>query len=64
MLADRCVIFSKYHRIAGVGTPARVLCDRDLLLSVNLIHEHVHAHGGVTHACDHATGHHDESEHR
>ena len=33
-------MFSEDHRIVAEGTPADVLADRDLLLDVNLIHEH------------------------
>jgi cobalt/nickel transport system ATP-binding protein len=43
LLADRCVVFSEDHRIVAEGTPDTVLADRDLLLSVNLIHEHTRA---------------------
>jgi cobalt/nickel transport system ATP-binding protein len=39
VLADRCVVFSEDHRIVGEGTPDDILADRDLLLSVNLVHE-------------------------
>jgi cobalt/nickel transport system ATP-binding protein len=39
-IADRCLVFDEAHRIVGSGTPAEVLADRDLLLKVNLIHEH------------------------
>jgi cobalt/nickel transport system ATP-binding protein len=39
-IADRCVVFGEDHRIAGEGTPAEVLGSRELLLSVNLVHEH------------------------
>ena len=45
LLADRCVVFSEDHRIVAAGSPAEMLGDRDLLLSVNLIHEHSHHHG-------------------
>jgi cobalt/nickel transport system ATP-binding protein len=37
-IADRCLVFSEDHRIVAEGTPAEILTDRDLLLSVNLIH--------------------------
>lgn len=37
-IADRCLVFSEDHRIIAEGTPADILADRDLLLSVNLIH--------------------------
>ena len=39
-VADRCLVFSEDHRVVAEGTPAEVLADRELLLSVNLIHEH------------------------
>lgn len=38
-VADRCVVFGEDHRIAADGAPADILARRDLLLSVNLIHE-------------------------
>ena len=43
-VADRCVVFSEDHRIVAEGPSADVLADRDLLLSVNLIHDHTHVH--------------------
>ncbi|MCU1394462.1 MAG: Sulfate-transporting ATPase [Ilumatobacteraceae bacterium] len=39
VLADRCVVFSEENRIVRSGSPDDVLADRDLLLTVNLIHE-------------------------
>lgn len=39
-IADRCVVLGEDHRVAAEGPPAEVLADRDLLLSVNLVHEH------------------------
>jgi cobalt/nickel transport system ATP-binding protein len=39
-IADRCLVFGEDHRIAGQGTPAEILASRDLLLRVNLVHEH------------------------
>jgi cobalt/nickel transport system ATP-binding protein len=39
-IADRCVVFSEQHRIVAEGTPAQVLGQRELLLEVNLIHQH------------------------
>lgn len=39
LLADRAVVMSEDHAIVRQGRPAEVLDDRDLLLSVNLIHE-------------------------
>lgn len=39
-IADRCLVFSEDHRIVAEGTPEQILVDRQLLLRVNLIHEH------------------------
>jgi cobalt/nickel transport system ATP-binding protein len=39
-LADRCCVFSPDHRIVATGATDAVLDRRDLLLEVNLIHEH------------------------
>ncbi|MFC4589901.1 energy-coupling factor ABC transporter ATP-binding protein [Sphaerisporangium corydalis] len=39
-IADRCLVFSKDHRLVAEGSPAEILDRRDLLLDVNLIHEH------------------------
>jgi cobalt/nickel transport system ATP-binding protein len=62
VLADRCVVFSEQHQVVGQGTPAEILANRDLLLGVNLIHEHSHFHGGVVHEHEHALGHHHEPD--
>lgn len=40
VLADRCVVFGEDHRVVRVGPPDDVLADRQLLLDVNLVHEH------------------------
>jgi cobalt/nickel transport system ATP-binding protein len=58
MVADRCVVFSEGHRIVAEGSPGEILGDRDLLLGVNLIHEHTHSHEGTEHAHLHAAAHH------
>jgi cobalt/nickel transport system ATP-binding protein len=39
LLADRCVVLSEDHRVVAEGPPDDLLADRELLLSVNLIHE-------------------------
>jgi cobalt/nickel transport system ATP-binding protein len=39
-IADRCLVFSEAHQIVTEATPEQTLADRDLLLRVNLIHEH------------------------
>ncbi|MGA8116311.1 MAG: ABC transporter ATP-binding protein [Actinocatenispora sp.] len=38
-IADRCVVFGEDHTVVAEGTPAQVLSRRELLLSVNLIHD-------------------------
>jgi cobalt/nickel transport system ATP-binding protein len=58
-LADRCIVFSEDHRVAGVGPTAQILADQDLLVSVNLVHAHPHTHNGVLHSHLHGTDHHD-----
>src|SRR6185295_19018379 len=44
VLSDRCLVFGEDHRLAGAGTPLEILADRELMLSVNLIHERTHLH--------------------
>ena len=58
-LADRCVVFSEEHQLVAEGTPADVLADHALLRSVNLVHEHSHAHHNVFHSHEHGADHHD-----
>jgi cobalt/nickel transport system ATP-binding protein len=59
LLADRCIVMSEEHTIVRECTPAELLADRELLLGVNLAHDHVHAHGAVTHSHLHGSDHHD-----
>jgi cobalt/nickel transport system ATP-binding protein len=61
LIADRVVVLSEQGRVVADGTPAAVLADRDLLVSANLIHEHLHEHGVVAHSHPHdvSDGHHD-----
>jgi cobalt/nickel transport system ATP-binding protein len=42
-------VLSEEHRVEGVGRAEDVLQDQDLLLKVNLIHEHMHSHDGSKH---------------
>jgi hypothetical protein len=39
------VVLGEDHRVVADGASHDVLGDRDLLLAVNLIHEHTHSHG-------------------
>ena len=53
-VTDRCVIFDEQHGVAGDGPTDKMLADWELLLKVNLAHEHPHRHGGVVHTHPHA----------
>jgi cobalt/nickel transport system ATP-binding protein len=54
--ADRMVVLSEDHTIVADGPPEEVLAQHELLLSVNLIHEHAHRHESVAHTHPHAHG--------
>ncbi len=54
--ADRIVVLSEDHTLIADGPPDEVLAQRDLLLSVNLIHEHTHRHASTAHRHAHAHG--------
>ncbi|OPY66176.1 MAG: Nickel import ATP-binding protein NikO [Syntrophorhabdus sp. PtaU1.Bin050] len=47
-------VLSEEHGVAKVGSAADILQDEDLLLSVNLIHEHMHYHGQTAHTHRHS----------
>jgi cobalt/nickel transport system ATP-binding protein len=42
-------VLSEEHRMEKTGSAIDILKDEDLLLRVNLIHEHIHRHGDVAH---------------
>ena len=44
-LAERCVVLGEDHRVVADGASHDILGDRELLLGVNLIHEHTHSYG-------------------
>jgi cobalt/nickel transport system ATP-binding protein len=48
-LGVRAVVLSEDHRIEKTGSADEILGDQDLLLRVNLIHEHAHLHGKTKH---------------
>jgi cobalt/nickel transport system ATP-binding protein len=60
MLADRCVVFSEDHRVVAEVVTEELLSDRNLLASVNLVHEHSHLHLGsaAPHVHAHDADHH------
>jgi len=48
-IADRVLVMDESHHIVAEGPTSQILNNFDLLLEVNLIHEHVHRHGDVIH---------------
>ena len=48
-LQCRVAVLSEDHCIEKIGTAEEILQDEDLLLKVNLIHEHIHYHGNQAH---------------
>ena len=48
-LNARVAVLSEEHCIEKVGEAEEILQDKELLLKVNLIHEHLHRHGDVVH---------------
>jgi cobalt/nickel transport system ATP-binding protein len=47
-------VLSEEHSIEKIGSADEVLQDEDLLLKVNLIHEHMHFHGKTAHSHRHS----------
>lgn len=62
IIAQRVIVLGEERCIIGDGTPAEILADKELLVRANLIHEHLHAHGGVEHSHEHAPA--DEHTHK
>ncbi len=54
-IAERAVVISEDHTIAADGAFHEIIGNDDLLLRVNLIHEHAHYHGRTAHV--HRHGH-------
>jgi len=54
-IADRVLVMNESHNVVAEGVPSDVLNNFDLLLEVNLIHEHAHRHGATVH--HHGHGH-------
>jgi cobalt/nickel transport system ATP-binding protein len=48
-LQPRVAVLSEDHTIRKTGTTSEILGDEELLVSVNLIHEHIHKHGNDEH---------------
>lgn len=62
IISKRVVVIGEDRRILADGPTETILADRDLLIRANLIHEHLHEHGGVAHAHEHDAEHHDPLE--
>ncbi len=58
IIASRVVVLGEDRRVLADGPTADILDDRGLLIRANLIHEHLHEHGGVRHAHVHDAEHH------
>jgi cobalt/nickel transport system ATP-binding protein len=54
-IAERAVVFSEDHTVAADGPFQDIIANDELLLGVNLIHEHAHHHGDKAHV--HRHGH-------
>jgi len=48
-LQPRVAVLSSEHTIRKTATASEILDDQELLISVNLIHEHIHKHGKEEH---------------
>jgi cobalt/nickel transport system ATP-binding protein len=53
IIADRVVVLGEDRRVIADGPPAAILGDTKLLVRANLIHEHLHGHGGLAHSHPH-----------
>ncbi len=66
-IADRVIVLNEQHTIAADGPRHDILTNLELLLSVNLVHEHTHIHEGVIHLHPHTHlhvhDHHGEGDH-
>jgi cobalt/nickel transport system ATP-binding protein len=48
-LQPRVAVLSEDHSIKKIGSATEILNDEEFLISVNLIHEHIHKHGDDVH---------------
>jgi len=48
-LQPRVAVLSEEHSIQKIGTASEILTDEEFLISVNLVHEHIHRHGEEVH---------------
>jgi cobalt/nickel transport system ATP-binding protein len=62
IIADRVVVLGEDRRVLADGPTDQILGDDALLISANLIHEHLHRHATIEHAHAHDDSHHDDDE--
>ena len=55
IISKRVVVIGEDRRVLADGPTAEILADHELLSRANLIHEHLHEHGGIRHSHPHAT---------
>ena len=53
-LQAQVAVLSEEHRLVKTGSAEEILRDEELLLRVNLIHEHIHYHGQTAHSHIHS----------
>jgi cobalt/nickel transport system ATP-binding protein len=58
IIATRAIVLGENRRVLADGPAPGILADRELLIRANLIHEHLHEHGGVAHSHVHDAEHH------
>ncbi len=46
---SRVAVLSEEHRLEKIGSSEEILSDTELLIKTNLIHEHLHRHGNISH---------------
>lgn len=51
--AERAVVIGEDHKVEADGPTPSIMRDKDLLLRANIIHEHTHRHGNITHIHSH-----------
>jgi cobalt/nickel transport system ATP-binding protein len=62
IISKRVVVIGEDRKVLADGPTEEILANRELLIRANLIHEHLHEHGGVRHAHPHDAEHHDDGE--
>ncbi|MDQ1255347.1 MAG: cobalt/nickel transport system ATP-binding protein [Euryarchaeota archaeon] len=60
-ISKRAIVMGEDHKIKADGNAEKMLDNLELLLSTNLIHEHMHIHGKLVH--EHLHAHEKEHEH-